>query len=150
MRHGDASFNAPTDAERQLSHWGHDQVQRQLLERGAIFSDVTTAYISPFKRAKQTFAIIAQSMPSIASGADCEFIVPEASVTRFQDWAQQWSNVAHQSVLIVTHNPFVSNLVNHLCGFDHGRVVMSTASIVELEGDVVAGRCMTLKQQFHV
>jgi phosphohistidine phosphatase len=123
MRHGEASFVAPSDKERNLSAFGEQQV----LENSVKFASVKRIVSSPVKRAVQSSELLSN--------------VLKVSVEREEDWgldadlsAQlQWlNNFGTDELLVVGHNPLISYLCTYLCD---ERLNFSTADVVCLESD---------------
>tara|TARA_B110000503_G_scaffold20128_1_gene30110 strand:- start:281 stop:844 length:564 start_codon:yes stop_codon:yes gene_type:complete len=68
MRHGEAEFNAQTDADRSLTLYGRAQVSavaRRLLEMDL---QIEKIMVSPYLRARQTAAIMSNTMLNNLSG----------------------------------------------------------------------------------
>ena len=142
MRHGEAESNAPSDKERPLTRYGRSNSQASLqvlIEKGVI-PDIIVA--SPYLRAQQTATIVADVIKeSFGKDVDietCSLITPDcepAAAIRF------FADRPEQTVMVVTHNPFVSTVVSMLCSGSNF-VRMGTSSLVCLEADVVAlGSC---------
>ena len=148
MRHGTAENYAPRDDLRQLVEFGRAQV----VETAAWFNStlinpsVDLALVSPYVRAQQTFEVFSQqvSVKSIETSGD---ITPEGdpfnvhnyldarlSVIKEQNTQQQDLNL-----LLVSHMPFVSFLLEELCP-EAGNTLFNTASIAIIDYSTSAGR----------
>lgn len=114
MRHGQAEFTAPSDAERALTAIGcmeSEKVGRYLADLGMTFD---AALISPYLRAQQTWESV---RPFVAKNADMQttkFLTPSGSVRKSMNeiLALQASGV--KNLLIVSHLPLVGYIVGDL------------------------------------
>lgn len=111
MRHGEAAWQAPSDAERPLTETGILRLRRVLAQNAARLSSVEHIIHSPYLRATQT-AQIAADMLGITSLSIEEHWVPESGVTDALATLEAYSD---RTVLVVTHNPLVSMLVGAFC-----------------------------------
>ena len=60
MRHGKASFNAPTDAQRPLTQSGSAAVIKQSHKAAVPWHEFTRLWASPYVRAQQTANLLQQ------------------------------------------------------------------------------------------
>lgn len=132
MRHGEASWRAPCDAERPLTDQGVLRLRRTLSGAAEQMSDVDCIVHSPYLRAVQTAQIAAQVLnvsqliPDARWTPDCAIPPALAALEAY----------AERTVLVVTHNPLVSMLVGVLCSgeralpepFDTGTIACVEAS----------------------
>lgn len=149
MRHGDAEpyKGASTDAARALTGFGREQAKsasKKLLERRR----PDTVFISPYRRAQETAAIVLMELESgaaskrikpVDSDVDSparpirsetmDWLTPEADLAQV---TQGLSEVDAPILLLVSHMPLVSVLTSYLCGENHA---FGTAQIacIELE-----------------
>lgn len=144
MRHGDALATAKgeTDAERRLSREGELEVATNanwLAEHGQ-GQAISLALVSPYARAQQTATIVYSLVKSNAQET-CSDITPDSSAEQFADYLKARLALAAEqkddidSVLIVSHMPFVSYLVSEL----DPRIqppIFPTAGIAEIDYDV--------------
>lgn len=140
LRHGEAEDTAP-DFDRVLTSGGRDAVTRTcagLDEKGCHPSAIAS---SPLVRARETAAIVVsaiaegtaiQTWDELESGADCA-----ATCRRFDELDGD-----HETVLVVTHQPFASKFVEYLTGQD---TPMKTAMVACVEGEVISAGCCELK-----
>lgn len=134
MRHGDAVMHASSDAARSLSSIGKAQVARAADHLRASAPDVFWA--SPYLRAQETAQIIKQE-----AGIDTG-IVTQSGITPDDNPRQVVSMLTHleaqERILMISHNPLVTALVNLLVeGQFHGPHGMATASIALIEFEVI-------------
>jgi len=142
MRHGEAESSAPTDAQRRLTGRGRDMVnahcirlKSKLLKSQLEISRIMT---SPYVRAQQT-AELAQAVLS-EGGREVRVEIWDQVTPNGKNEivAKQLSDLEDSSVLLVTHQPFISHFIAYLIGADSSRsVVMQTASIVMIQQEVV-------------
>lgn len=123
MRHGEASFVAPTDSERHLTTFG----QQQVLENQAKLSLVETIVSSPVKRAVQSSLLLAEVLELTVKSVDAWGLESDLSTQL------QWLNDnGKNNLLIIGHNPLISYLCTYLCDQS---LNFSTADLVCLESD---------------
>ncbi|MFK0089830.1 phosphohistidine phosphatase SixA [Pseudomonas sp. NPDC090755] len=145
LRHGEAEPNARTDAERNLTAHGREQVLRSAAVLLGQPPQVILA--SPYVRAQQTAALVhdalgfdkpVQTVPWLTPGTDPKKVIGELD------------KLDLEQVLVVSHQPLVSNLVGLLThGHCRDLPSMSTASLAELEGDWPLAGLMTLSSLSH-
>jgi phosphohistidine phosphatase len=140
LRHGNAEpYSATLDEQRQLTELGVAEVEstaRAFSDRCESFDAV---FVSPYIRAQQTSKVFLAAFDSTKNVMTSSLITPYGSVMDVAAWlvAQPY-----QSILLITHQPFAYQLVEYLADdvlpVD---VSMSTAALVSLEGDILAGAC---------
>lgn len=145
LRHGEAEPRARTDAERELTRHGRKEVLHsaaQLAGRplGAILA-------SPYVRAQQTAELVRDALGFDAPVGTAPWATPDSDPREALNYLAER---AEQDILLVTHNPFVSELAGLLIhGHRQEPVPMSTASLVELEGDLLIPGLMSLRALHH-
>lgn len=136
MRHGEAESPRLDDRSRQLTAVGREQskaaaawLKHHYCESGR----VDLALVSPYRRAKQTHDMV--SLDIIADKLESsEDIIPEGSPKLVSDYIDARVHAAInakkpiRSMLLVSHMPFVSYLVDELCQ-SYTTTLFSTASI---------------------
>ncbi|ROS01000.1 phosphohistidine phosphatase SixA [Sinobacterium caligoides] len=153
MRHGEAAWDAPSDELRPLTERGQklsSQVAGRLLEANELALKPERLIVSPYLRAQQT----ADCVLSVIGGVPkdhCELITPDGNPREVIEWlygyVEQYPKL--QSLMLITHNPFVSDLISLLVDGqprrgDSALPVMDTSTLVLLETDLVAVGCCTL------
>ncbi len=134
LRHGEAENCATSDAERRLTSTGEGDVAGVVESRQTELAGIDLIVTSPFRRARQTAKITAQCL-----GFDRQLLVtgqlePGAdhqALLRFID------SLNAESILLVTHQPLVGNLLSMLSGDDIW-LSTGTANLVALETEVLA------------
>lgn len=132
LRHGEAQFDAPSDAVRPLTEFGILQAQRvgAFLKQQQIAFDL--AFVSPYLRAQQTYQALLPFV-SVHQKHDEAALTPNGNV----DLALQTLFLHAQpqdSVLLVSHLPLVCELVTELTnGQDRPMFAMAEIACVELD-----------------
>ncbi|MDO6691684.1 phosphohistidine phosphatase SixA [Aliiglaciecola sp. 3_MG-2023] len=140
MRHGEAEPSLQNDQLRPLNDYGISQAQKsgdwlKLFAKNAKIS-LSHAMVSPFLRAQQTFQQVnlATKIADIRSNAD---LVPSGNCQALHysidHFAQEQQNVT--GLLLVSHMPFVSYLVDEMCEIEELRL-FSTGTIVCIDYDL--------------
>ncbi|BCE02539.1 phosphohistidine phosphatase [Marinicellulosiphila megalodicopiae] len=139
MRHGQASFETETDFERPLDRIGIEQVN----SASQIFSyQPQKIIVSPYLRAQQTLQIFNEKRNIVVEQS--KLVTPEADIKSLIDFLTMREE---SSLMIIGHNPLLSYLANMLTGQD--QFALGTASIVHLQGEIIASGCMTLKKEYN-
>lgn len=140
MRHGEAEAPRLDDKSRQLTPLGREQAKSaalwlrdQYCEKGV----VDLALVSPYRRAKQTHDMVSLDIISdkVESNED---IVPDGSPRLVSDYIDALLHAAVNSkkpikkLLVVSHMPLVSYLVDELCD-SYTTSLFSTASIAVIK-----------------
>lgn len=125
LRHGKAEPYCPDDAGRQLVEHGRAEVADVVARCLQDLQGVSQLWVSPLIRAQQTAAIAADllSNPTLIT---TQFLTPETRPERILD-ALQATDV--QRLLLVSHQPLVSRLVEILCAAAPGAYAMDTGSL---------------------
>ena len=129
MRHGQAQWSAPSDAERALTRQGQNEtcyVAEKLAERLCI----THLLASPYRRAQQTAKLVAKAL-KVNTIETVDWLIPdgkpEAVINQLPDV---------DSLLLVSHMPLVSQLTGLLCEASTQQTLSfhtSAAAIIELQ-----------------
>lgn len=145
LRHGEASPQAPTDAERPLTPRGCDEVLRSAeLLKGRPISAILA---SPYLRAQQTADLVRQVIAFRGAVGTAPWATPESGVREALAYLDEREE---SEILLVSHNPFLGELAGLLIhGHRQEPVALRTASLVELEGDFAAAGLMELLSLTH-
>ncbi len=138
LRHGEAEGHARTDAERNLTAHGRDEVLRSA---GHLIGQPIRAIIaSPYVRAQQTAQLVREALGFEPEIRTVPWLTPESNPLAVLKHLDN-----DDDVLLVSHQPFVGGLISYL---QHGHLrqpqPMSTASLAELEGDFPLAGLMSL------
>lgn len=114
MRHGEAGYDAHSDAQRVLTNAGKQQTREMAnwLKHQDVLFDY--ALVSPFTRTQQTLKVV-QSVIPIASIEICEDLTPDGTVEVITNYLSTLHTKSIKSILIVSHLPLVGYLVSALC-----------------------------------
>lgn len=135
MRHGQAQARAPSDAERSLTVRGEKDVEQMANDLISELSELDQVWVSPYRRARQTAAIINQALGRGAEPTVTELLTPDADLEAL---CAQLQVCEEEHLLLVSHMPLVGDLIHYLTGAEPGRYNMGTASVACLTMDVVA------------
>jgi phosphohistidine phosphatase len=140
MRHGEAELTHQNDRDRQLTPKGIEESRQtaKWLEgylRDAKLS-VEFALVSPFKRAQQTYAELNKRVDVERELSNSD-IVPSGDPAIAQSYIDYLieEKSLNQSILLVSHMPFVSYLLDTLCNASHS-LLFATASLIIVDYDV--------------
>ncbi|UZJ45649.1 phosphohistidine phosphatase SixA [Marinimicrobium sp. C6131] len=146
MRHGQAQAKASSDAERPLTARGAADVERVTNALSAELSELDQLWVSPYRRARQTAAIVNQVLGRGAEPVVTELLTPDADLEAL---CAQLQVCEEEHVLLVSHMPLVGDLIHYLTGAEPGRYPMGTASVACLTMDVVAAGVGELRWLRH-
>ncbi len=136
LRHGQAEPQQTIDEARELTEKGRLDTARVISGRLADLQSVTQLWASPLVRAQQTAHIAARYLPTL-NVMTSDLIIPDADPFRVMEWVQSCER-KNQSILLVSHQPLVGELVNKLCGKPTGFYSMGTSSLAAIRASVVA------------
>lgn len=147
MRHGDASWQAPSDSQRPLSDLGQLQVQLQAQTEHIDWQGYQQLFASPYLRTQQTSQILQQTLDSNWRQTNTELVTPGGDPSVVQEFLLSQDQI---DTVIVTHQPLVSCLIGYFCHADiYAGEPMMPASVAVLSGDVFAKGCMQLETLIH-
>lgn len=107
LRHGIAEEKAASDSARELTHEGAMQT-RSMADKFKTHSPIIEkAIMSPYQRARQTAAELRIDFPELDFDVDKD-IEPSGDVYAIMDKIE---SLDAKHVLLVSHNPFLSNLL---------------------------------------
>jgi phosphohistidine phosphatase len=138
MRHGEAEGFAGSDEQRNLTDFGRQQATAaglRLKQLGMTFDQV---WVSPFTRTQQTAGQVLPSLPTIERQT-LDILVPDSNPATV---IEQLESSSAQSLLLISHQPLVSNLTALLeTGSWRGGPAMAPASMVLLEAEQLLSGC---------
>lgn len=134
LRHGQAEPFRQSDFHRALTIHGHDEVTRRISTHLTDFHGLHEIWASPYVRAQQT-AIIASDLLASHKLKTKKFLIPESDPFTLIDklYASQL-----ESVLLVSHQPLVSRIIDLVCDENYFSYQMNTASLACIDLDIVA------------
>ncbi|MEN5255364.1 phosphohistidine phosphatase SixA [Pseudomonas protegens] len=143
LRHGQAESHAPTDAQRNLTAHGREEVLGSAAH--LIGQPIAAILASPYVRAQQTAQLVREALGFEGEIRTVPWLTPEANPLQVLEQLDSVDNL-----LLVSHQPLVGNLIGLL---QHGHLrdpqPMNTASLAELEGDWPLAGLMTLNAVTH-
>ncbi|MFQ3235458.1 MAG: phosphohistidine phosphatase [Paraglaciecola sp.] len=150
MRHGDAKPVHRQDSLRPLSSFGHKQAKAagKWLQQRYLTAGIDMCLVSPYVRARETLAEVSGEV-QISHEATSSDITPDGSVRLTHDYLNFLisDKKINRSLLIISHMPFVSYLVDELTGSEQS-LFFDTSSIVTIEYCPKKGRG-TLIEVYH-
>ncbi|MES2819020.1 MAG: phosphohistidine phosphatase SixA [Pseudomonadota bacterium] len=147
LRHGEAEseFQASSDAARALTPHGRQEVQHSAARLQG--QDLTAILVSPYVRAQQTAELVRQVLGFAGAIETVPWLTPDSDPRQV---LRQLDKRGGASVLLVTHQPLVGQLVGILLhGHRQSPVPMHTASLAELEGEMPFAGLMNLRGLYH-
>jgi phosphohistidine phosphatase len=145
LRHGEAQNRARTDAERELTDNGREEVLNSAAH--LLGQPVRWIIASPYVRAQQTAELVRQSLGFADAVVTVPWLTPDS------DPRKALANLdlyASDNVLIVSHQPLVGSLIG-LAVHGHLQTAepMHTASLAELDADFPLAGAMELVRIRH-
>jgi len=138
LRHAIAQDSAESDSARELTPKGMDQARSIARVFNQHSPQVDRVICSPYARAQQTAASIMRLFPELDLPLDAG-ITPDGDVYRVMDAIESYDL---QQVLLVSHNPFLSNLLSLLVdGTMESHRPVGNATLHCVSMDVVAPGC---------
>lgn len=139
LRHGQAEQYASSDERRALTPEGLSRTRDLLLRSVDDLRNVDRILASPYLRAQQTAQLAAELLDlSIESS---ELLTPNSSLVALSGWLEQQTG---KTLLLVSHQPLVSNLLAWLCGESRGHYFMAPGALACLQFEVPARGCADL------
>ncbi|MDO6617726.1 MULTISPECIES: phosphohistidine phosphatase SixA [unclassified Shewanella] len=133
MRHGEASFDAPSDRERMLSQVGRNQSNTMANWLTQKVNSVDLVIVSPYLRAQQTWQEVAKHLPEPNKWLVLDDITPSGSpqiaVDAILAYAEHYNA---QKVLVIAHMPILGYMVSELvAGMEPP--IFATSAIVSID-----------------
>lgn len=132
LRHGQAEAYNANDASRQLVERGRNQVAQIVQLSLNDLQFLNQIWVSPYVRAQQTAQIAAGYLNAVQQYSQ-DLLLPE---TDPQLLIRQLQASESKSLLLVSHQPLVSRLVDILCGAAPGYHSMGTAALACIDLEV--------------
>lgn len=108
LRHGEAEARADTDAARRLTAKGRHDVQDVARQFATRELPLEQCFVSPYVRASETAELFLRQLSDTAICTTTELLVPDVRARTVIDFLGK--NVRRQNVLLVSHNPLLSEL----------------------------------------
>jgi phosphohistidine phosphatase len=144
LRHGNAE--APTfgdDAGRNLTPLGVEEVLSSAMKFKQKSETLDQVFVSPYVRAQQTAQHFLKAINYNGVSQTTDKITPSGKAIDVALWL---SNMQADSVLLVTHEPFASQVVDLLADMPLPHdFIMQTATLAAVEGEILATACCKLR-----
>ena len=144
IRHGEASWEAPSDMERKLTVKGEAELAAASDYLASLDWHADEIWASPYKRAQQSARILnrkwqcpKRSRASLSPDSDINDL--ERSLQTFRG----------DRLCLVGHNPLLSNVIAHWVDDRQSYWGLQTASMALLEAELFAQGCVALKWLRH-
>lgn len=137
LRHGEAVSVASSDSERPLTDRGRRETLSVLAAREAELSQVQQVWVSPYLRAQQTAGVARTVLPDVEHRT-VDQLTPGGDLRRI---ARLLEKVDVETIMLVSHQPFVGSFVDWLAGLEPGYHRLSTSALAFLNTDFLAAGC---------
>ena len=150
LRHGEASFDASSDANRELTELGRRQVLASVKALKRVCDKpIAAIWSSPYVRARQSADIAALELNLNVNIQTA--LMPENNPVRVGEWVQALDKKSDvDSILLVSHMPLVGDLVSLLVdGNLHSPIPFYTGMIAQLYAECALEGCFTITDVLH-
>jgi phosphohistidine phosphatase len=145
LRHGEAQPQAASDAERALTPRGCDEVNQVAVQLQA--RPLTMILVSPYVRAQQTATLVVDALAFAGPVQTVPWLTPDSDP---REVLRRLDRYESGELLLVSHQPLVGALAGLLIhGHRQQPLAMHTASLAELDGDLLAAGTMSLLALVH-
>ncbi len=146
LRHGEAQAQARSDAERELTRTGREQVLHSAAH--LMGQPLQRILASPYVRARQTAELVRQALGFSEPVVIVPWLTPDSDPRQVLSHLDAYAN---EDVLLVSHQPLVGALIGlAVHGSTQQPQPMNTASLAELSGDFPLAGAMELDSVRHV
>lgn len=144
LRHGNAQASSlGNDADRNLTDYGVQQALSTGLKFKQRNENIDQVFVSPYVRAQQTAKHFLDAINYTGVTSTIDKITPSG---RPIDVALWLSGLQAESVLLITHEPFASQMVDLLSDLPLPQdFMMQTATLAAVEGEILATACCQLR-----
>lgn len=141
MRHGEASYHADSDPQRNLTERGRQQTTEMAVWLRSQVAKIDWVLVSPYIRAQQTLDVVKAEFPLAATSTIETFsaLTPNGDSMLSADYLMTLAQDGVESVLIVSHLPLVGYLVSELCAGVYPPM-FSTSAVACVTLDAETGR----------
>lgn len=145
LRHGEAEQRAASDAARQLTADGREEVRLSALQLAG--RPLAAILASPYVRAQQTAELVRETLDFSRDVVTVPWLTPGSDPLAV---LRQLDEGEGAEILLVSHQPLIGALGGLLVnGHLQEPLPMHTASLAELEGDLPAAGSMDLLALIH-
>jgi phosphohistidine phosphatase len=145
LRHGKAEHYASSDARRELTEAGRNQVRASAahLQRRPL----QLILASPYARAQQSAELVRQVLGRSDELVTVPWLTPDTDPLQV---LRELDAYPADSILLVAHQPLLGNLAGLLLqGHQQSPLPMNPASLAELEGEYLMAGVMHLNALHH-
>ncbi|WP_426142752.1 phosphohistidine phosphatase SixA [Pseudomonas sp. DWP3-1-2] len=147
LRHGEAQAQARSDAERELTRHGREQVLQSAAH--LMGKPVLRILASPYVRTRQTAELVREALGLTEPVVLTPWLTPDSDPRQVLTHLMQ--DHADGDVLLVSHQPLVGTLIGlAVHGNTQHAQPMNTASLAQLSGDFPLAGAMALDSVQHV
>jgi phosphohistidine phosphatase len=129
LRHGEAERISTSDRQRQLTNRGKAEVKAVVERHAQALANVDAIFASPFDRAQQTAAVVAEVLAHVTVQT-LSIITPNNTSNDVLAFLCKQDSAG--TLLLVSHQPLVSELVSELCDLPTHSVSMPTAALASI------------------
>jgi phosphohistidine phosphatase len=135
LRHGEAETRAHNDPGRELTARGRDEVSEVARQFAARNIQLQRCFASPYVRAAQTAALFLSAAGQRVAAESTPVLMPEVRASIVMDFLE---GVREQEVMLVSHNPLMSELNALLTDGDISHMhILGTSELICIECDVI-------------
>lgn len=135
LRHGEAEARAHNDPGRELTPRGRSEVTDVAHRFAARNIQLQRCFVSPYVRAEQTAALFLPEAKQTIAAETTPVLMPEVRASIVMDFLE---GVREQEVLMVSHNPLVSELHALLVDGDISNMhILGTSELICIEFDLI-------------
>lgn len=135
LRHGEAEARAHDDASRELTARGQQEVTRVARLFVARNIQLQRCFVSPYVRAAQTAALFLRQAQQSIPAETTPLLLPEVRASTVMSFLE---GVKEEEVLLVSHNPLVSELHALLVDGDIANMhILGTSELICITFDVI-------------
>ena len=117
------------DPNRKLTAAGKKKFKKHILNYISLFKNSDFILSSPYVRAKETADTLVKHLPLIPQCVSSSVIVPNGSVDKFLSYLK---NKTYRKFVVVSHEPFLSQLIESLTAIPVGSIHLKKGCLVVL------------------
>lgn len=149
LRHGDAPFDA-VSGKRSLSARGERETRQIIDANDSFLSQLQLIICSPTLRARQTLAVLTNTLNYRGQLIFEDVLCSESSVKAVEQYIEK--TVEHRGldqVLLLSHQPLIGHLLEYLTDRDGLAWSMGTSALARLEMMTFSQGCGKLQALIH-
>ncbi len=140
LRHGNAAeaTDGMRDADRPLTPEGASKLQPVMRRARAMGVEPPSVLTSPYRRAKETAQVAAQSLRGSSTLIETRALIPDSSPELV--WDEIRTHKKDQQVMIVGHEPLLSAVYAYLLGSGSVQIDVKKGSLGRVDVDRFVGQ----------